>query len=133
MQETWVRTLGDVGSIPGSEDLLEEKMAIHSSIIAWKIWWTEEPAGLSPEAHKELDMVEQLSTVGIDKIYFTFPWKHMKTTKIRMLQKLWIVFCWVTYLSEIIFSFIVKVWWFESPKRSILQDRAMTVLVNKIV
>ena len=46
MQEKWVRTLGDVGSIPGSEDLLEEKMAIHSSIIAWKIWWTEEPAGL---------------------------------------------------------------------------------------
>lgn len=36
-------------------------------------------------------------------------------------------------MPEILSSFIVKVWWFESPKKSILQDRAMTVLVNKIV
>ena len=28
------------------EDLLEEKMAIHSSILAWEIPWTEEPGGL---------------------------------------------------------------------------------------
>ena len=33
----------DVGSIPGSEDPLEEEMAIHSSILAWRIPWTEEP------------------------------------------------------------------------------------------
>ena len=36
MQETWVRSLG-------REDLLEKEMAIHSSAIAWKIPWTEEP------------------------------------------------------------------------------------------
>ena len=32
----------DVGSIPGQEDPLEEKMATHSSILAWRIPWTGE-------------------------------------------------------------------------------------------
>ena len=41
IQETWVRS-------PGREDPLEEEMAIHSSFIAWKIPWTEEPGGYSP-------------------------------------------------------------------------------------
>ena len=39
VQETWVRSLG-------WEDLLEKEMATHSSILAWKISWTEEPGGL---------------------------------------------------------------------------------------
>ena len=39
MQETQVRSLG-------REDRLEKAMAIHSSTIAWKIPWTEEPGGL---------------------------------------------------------------------------------------
>ena len=33
---------GDAGSIPGWEDPLEKEMATHSSILAWKISWTEE-------------------------------------------------------------------------------------------
>ena len=33
-------------SIPGLEDPLEEEMATYSSILAWKIPWTEEPGGL---------------------------------------------------------------------------------------
>ena len=40
-----------VGSIPGSqgqEDALEEEMANPSSILAWRIPWTEEPCGLQP-------------------------------------------------------------------------------------
>ena len=38
---------GDMSSIPGSwEDLLEKDVATHSNILAWKIPWTEEPAGL---------------------------------------------------------------------------------------
>ena len=37
----------DVGSIPESgRSLLEEGMATHSSILAWRIPWTEEPGGL---------------------------------------------------------------------------------------
>ena len=38
---------GDTGLIPGlGRYPLEEEMATHSSILAWKIPWTEEPAGL---------------------------------------------------------------------------------------
>ena len=33
---------GDVGSIPGSEDSLEEEMATHASILAWRISWAKE-------------------------------------------------------------------------------------------
>ena len=36
----------DAGSIPGQEDPLEEDMATHSSILAWRIPRTEEPGGL---------------------------------------------------------------------------------------
>ena len=39
MQEVWVPSLT-------GEDPLEEGMATHSSILAWKISWTEEPGGL---------------------------------------------------------------------------------------
>jgi len=39
MQETWVWSLG-------WEDPLEKAMATHSSILAWRILWTEEPGGL---------------------------------------------------------------------------------------
>ena len=37
---------GDAGSIPGLQDLLEEGMATHCSILAWEIPWTEEPGGV---------------------------------------------------------------------------------------
>ena len=36
----------DMGSIPGSGDPMEEGMATHSSILTWRIPWTEEPGGL---------------------------------------------------------------------------------------
>ena len=41
-----VCNMGDLGSIPGSEDPLEKEMAAHSSILAWGIPGTEEPGGL---------------------------------------------------------------------------------------
>ena len=37
---------GDLGSIFGLGDSLEEGMATHTSILAWRIPWTEEPGGL---------------------------------------------------------------------------------------
>ena len=40
-QEMWVRSLGQ-------EDPLEEGMATHISILAWRILWTEESGGLQP-------------------------------------------------------------------------------------
>ena len=43
----------------GQEDPLEEGMAAHSSILAWRIPWTEKPGGLqSTQFRKESDMTE---------------------------------------------------------------------------
>ena len=42
------RDEGDMGLIPGQEDPLEEGMATHSSILAWRNPWIEEPGGLEP-------------------------------------------------------------------------------------
>ena len=52
MQETWVQSLGQ-------EDPLEKGMATHSSILAWRISWTEEPGGLEAMG-LQIDMTEQL-------------------------------------------------------------------------
>ena len=52
--------VGDLGSIPGSEDPLEKEMATHSSILAWRIPWTEEPGRLQAWGHKESDTPERL-------------------------------------------------------------------------
>ena len=46
---------GNSGLILGWEDPLEKIMAIHSSILAWKIPWTENPSGLWSWGHKESD------------------------------------------------------------------------------
>ena len=51
MQEMWVRSLGQ-------EDPLEKGTATHSSILSWRIPWTEEPGGLSPQGCKESDTTE---------------------------------------------------------------------------
>ena len=48
MQETQVRFLG-------REDPLEKEMETHSSILAWKIPWTEEPGGLQSMGSQESD------------------------------------------------------------------------------
>ena len=40
---------GDLGSIPGSGKSLEKGMATHSSILAWRIPWTEDLAGYKEE------------------------------------------------------------------------------------
>ena len=52
MWETWVRSLG-------WEDPLEKEMATHSSILAWRIPWTEELGGLHPWV-AESDTTERL-------------------------------------------------------------------------
>ena len=50
-RETWVQSLGQ-------EDLLEKEMATHSSILAWKIPWTEKPGELQSMGSQESDMTE---------------------------------------------------------------------------
>ena len=54
MQETWLWSLG-------GEDLLKKGMTIHSSTLAWRIPWTEEPGGLSSWGAKKPDVTEQLT------------------------------------------------------------------------
>ena len=51
MWETWVRSLG-------REDPLEKELATHSSVLAWRIPWTEEPGG--PWGGRESDTTERL-------------------------------------------------------------------------
>ena len=48
----------DMGLILGQEDLLEEEMATHFSVPAWKIPWTEETGRLQSTGRKELDTTE---------------------------------------------------------------------------
>ena len=57
MQEAWVRSLGQ-------EDPLEKEMATHSSSLAWRIPWMEEPGGLQSTGRKESD--------GLSDFTFTF-------------------------------------------------------------
>jgi len=49
MQETWVQSLGQ-------EDFLEEDMETHSSILARRIPWTEEPGGLQSMGLKRVEL-----------------------------------------------------------------------------
>ena len=67
MWETKVQSLGWL-------DPLEEGMATHSSILAWRISWTEEPDGLESRGHKESDLTKQQQYVHF--IVFKLPlWK----------------------------------------------------------
>ena len=70
MQETRVRSLSQ-------EDPLEKGMATHSSILAWRIPWTEEPGDYSPQRCKELDTTEQLI---LEKIRITLAKKQTLPT-----------------------------------------------------
>ena len=53
---------GDLGLIPGEGRSLEKEMATHSSILVWRIPWTEEPGGLHSIAlQKSRTQLKQLS------------------------------------------------------------------------
>ena len=54
VQDTRVQSLG-------WEDPLEKEMATHSSILAWRLSWSEEPGGLQSMGRKESDVTERLT------------------------------------------------------------------------
>ena len=62
MQETWVWPLG-------REDPLEEGMATHSSILAWRIPWTEEPCGLQSIGSQRVG--QDLSNLACTSMHIT--------------------------------------------------------------
>ena len=70
MQKTWVQSLG-------WEDIPEKGMAIHSSILAWRILWTEEPGrlqGYNPRGNKRSDMTERLTyNIMIKTLFYFIP------------------------------------------------------------
>ena len=63
MPETWVQSLG-------REDPLEKEMATHSSILAWRIPWMEEPGGLQSTGSQ--------SQTRLSDFTFTFQWMNMQ-------------------------------------------------------
>ena len=74
MRETWVRSLGQ-------EDPLEKEMATHSSILAWRIPWAEEPGGLQSMGSQRVghdftfaftDWMRPTSTAEVSLLYSAF-------------------------------------------------------------
>ena len=59
VHQTWVLFIG-------WEDPLEKKMATHSSILAWRIPWSEERGGLQSMGLQESDRTEQLTLGGVN-------------------------------------------------------------------
>ena len=69
MLETWVRSLG-------LEDSLEEEMATHSSILAWRMLWTEEPGRLQSMGSQRVGCNFHIHFFPKDKIMHLFGgWK----------------------------------------------------------
>ena len=61
MLETWVQSLG-------WEDPLEKEVATHSSILSWKISWTEEPSGLQSMGPQRVDTIKTSTSIGIIRV-----------------------------------------------------------------
>ena len=84
MQETWVRSLG-------GEDLLEKEVATHSSILAWKIPWTEEPGGLHSVGSQSIrhDLAASSgspSEVGACFVIFLYIYMYMESRKMVLMN-----------------------------------------------
>ena len=71
IRETQFRSLG-------REDPLEKEMTTHSSILAWRIPWTEEPGRLHPRGRKESDTTERL--------HFTFNSFYTSTNNLHLAE-----------------------------------------------
>ena len=77
----------DVGSSLGGEDPLEEKTATPSSILAWRIHWTEEPGGLQPlgsqrAGHDRSNLARTHSDIIILWVETALSTRHKKFSKI---------------------------------------------------
>ena len=63
--------VGDLGSIPGQEDTLEKETATHSSTLAWKISWTEEPGGLQSMGSQRVGHDWATSLQTAEQLFYT--------------------------------------------------------------
>ena len=65
--ETWVQSLG-------REDLLEKEMATHSSIVAWKIPWTEKPGSLQSMGSQSRTRLSNFTATHFSTLAWKIPW-----------------------------------------------------------
>ena len=98
-QEMWVPSLGQ------EEDPLEEEMATHSSILAWKIPWTEEPGGLHSLSGSKSQSVSPLNHASQVFVLLLKCYAFGKKKKVFLIKpkhffvlflwryKLWKIFC----------------------------------------
>ena len=78
--------VGDVSLIPGLGRSLEEEMTAHSSILTWRVPWTEEPGRLQSMGLQELDMTYQLNhhTYGSHCLQYSHSFFHVTHTYISI-------------------------------------------------
>ena len=94
MAENPPASAGDVRDAiasPGQEDPLEEETATHSSMLAWRIPWMEEPGGLQSTGSQRVGSNEQLSmhtchvkSTRITTQYLNFFLSHMSTSAVSL-------------------------------------------------
>ena len=99
--KTWVWTMG-------REDPLEEEMATHSSIFAWRISWTEEPGelqsmGLQKVGNDWVTTTHSLLIVNLEPL--TSPWSQQPWEKERQ-KGTWIIRTCYSHFTLIVSSFI---------------------------
>ena len=79
VQEAWVQSLGQ-------KDLLEKEMAPHSSTLAWKILWTEEPGGLLSMGSQSQTQLSDFTFTLYIKFFLDFsPYKLLQHTEYNSL------------------------------------------------
>ena len=115
MQESWVWSLG-------LEDPLENKMATHSSILAWRVPWTEEPGGLQSMG---------LQRVGHDWVNNTFtvciPWFPFLSGPCKLWKELFSLY----EGKQMVFIFSVFLWGslliaiYVGPSGAVLEGQAL--------
>ena len=98
-QESWVQFLG-------WEDLPEKEMATHSSILAWKIPWTEEPGRLQ-------SMGSQSQTLLRDHFLFLF---LFQSDALQLSESWWNHYIWEGYSAN----------WWDTPKTAMPQPALVT-------
>ena len=89
---TYPQMITDPGSIPGLGDFIEKGMATHSSILAWRIPWTEQPGGLRGFAKSQTGLTERLTQQQQHNVLR--PGSHLRS----VIQWLWSDFGSVTFL-----------------------------------
>ena len=125
MQETRVRSLG-------WEDPLEKEMAIHSSILAWRIPWTEKLSRLQSEKLSRLQSTGS-QRVGHDWVtLLTYLFSHPYMTTGKTIALIWqtvvgkVMFLLFNMISKLVISFLPRskcllISWLQSPSAVILE------------